>query len=413
MRDAEQPSVAISDDEYRVITQTAERLCVEFARLLDRFGKNKASPRALSRMLDVNFRLCQQLTAALRQGPSDPAQFFQKLPGPQGLRNVLDGIVRVSSLTLHRNSPALQAMNDFEQLLLAHGGSLASLQRQLERSERATDLSNPVSQEYSLAKRRSVQKLMTEILGGGSDLMYGLNIVKPIADDTRFVEIVSASAIVGFESIVGRGRLIQNLWKTGGGAADLTAEVRVLALGGDNEDCPGLISEFSSPNLSGASVEAVDGQARAVVYAPLGEKVNVAFAYKSSPHENDSQSGCLSTVYHCRRSTRLLIFDTYLHRDFVRLTKPSVSVDAFYWNPSFVHDPRRNRDDRLPLRPQLEPLGEGVICASSSAWSRLADLVSHIFRAADWRAEEFEGYRCEEAAPLCGSMYEMSFDFRQ
>lgn len=410
LRRAQLPRTPLSDQESAAVARIAERLDSELSAMVERLGPGARSPRALSRMLAADFKLCQRLLRALKEGGGQPAMMLVNLPGPEGLRAVVNRMVQVVG-GQQLNLPVQQAVDQFEQVCFEIGGSHAGLRRRLTLPGALGLASTAATQEQSLASRRGIIKHAAEFLGYYVDVQIVLVMIRPIPHDPAHTELVTVTGLIGFESALQTVPLMSHQTLSKDEVEDVLHNVRIRPLGESFGAPSGLIREFTSPNVPISSFEGSDGQCRHVVDVTPGRATDIVLASHSSPDINQRLArGYWTQTVGIRRPTKRLVLDVYLHEQLRSPASPSVAT--VLWHPGVSNDPKRIASERLPTHPRLELLGAPPARSASSPWRSLPSLTERMFELVNWPMDQFTGYRCDEIAPVWGGLYMMSIDYR-
>lgn len=410
LRRAQLPRIPLTDREGDTVARMAQRLDAELTATLTKLGPGARSPRALSRMLAADFKLCQRLLRALKEGGGQPAMMLVNLPGPEGLRAVVNRMVQVVG-GQQTNLPVQHAVDQFEQICFEIGGSHAGLGRRLTLPGALGQASTAASQEQSLASRRGIIKHAAEFLGHFVDIQIVLVMIRPIPDDPMHTELVTVTGLIGFESALQAVPLMSHQSLSKDEVEEVAHAVRIRPLGESFGAPSGLIREFTSPNVPISSFEGSDGQCRHVVDVTPGRATDIVLASHSSPDINQRLArGYWTQTVGIRRPTKRLVLDVYLHEQLRSASPPSVAT--VLWHPGVSNDPKRIASERLPTHPRLELLGTPPARSASAPWRSLPSLTERMFELVNWPMDQFSGYRCDEIAPVWGGLYMMSIDYR-
>ncbi len=400
-----------------------DRLRGEMLSALEKSGLSGRSALALSRDLDINRNISQRIAEWLNSGAGvggedDSLDALTKLPGAEGLGRFaralgarLEGKGRSGS---GLKTPLLPAVVAYTCMVERVAGSRAELIRRVEATSR---LRANVKASDNIDERRRFFEAAVTLHGCAVDVVLAINVVRPIPDSPRFVELINSFGLIGVQSLTAPVALASHLNHTREYAGQLAEEKKTVPLDPNAHDGSQMLRDFCSASLPPATQDERDGFTRYVVEPGSGGMeehpggVDFVRASKSWPavHPADEADPNWYQSLATRRPSRRLVLDCYLHRSMAFACVPAVA--PYYWHPGLTGNPRKHWYDRLPGRYALEMLGQGRAHSASAAWPRHAALTQRLFQLAGWNSDDFVGYRLDVIYPIWGAAHYMMFDF--
>ncbi|MGD8451310.1 MAG: hypothetical protein PVJ57_05775 [Phycisphaerae bacterium] len=371
----------------------------------------------LCRHLEIDRATCQRVLNTIRR-PGTGADVLLGLPGVRGMRLFIAALSRIVG-----DNDALAAasatVERFRTMVKRLAGSQAKLCRRL-RTPRTTTPPPPAEETTSARElvsernleptgRRRLFELASGVVGRSSETFVALQAIRPVPDNPRQVEYVSAFGYIGHRA--GPEALPLVLFHTRSFSARF-ATLQNEPLGPGNP----LLPQFSSGDamrLTPVHAQNPDEtHLWQVVDLPPGDAVDIVTANRPTepaPHPA-LRSPQLEEVWMIiTMPARHGLLDVYLHRDLARISIQT--LDVHLWGPNLFQTIAYRWTTRLPRSPQLQMLGFGTGSAASPVYPRQAELTRFLFEEAGWNADEFIGYRCHEEYPIWRAGYRIALDF--
>lgn len=391
--------------------RVAARLFAEFGRLIEGLPPHARGASAMSRHLQVLRVTCQRVVGTVQSGPPS-ASMLVKLPGIEGLRQILEGFRRAAAPPEDVDA-AQSAVDAFERLLDTTGGSQSRFGERL-----SLGFGRAGADEAGLATESDRDALINcaaRITGRLCDVSLSIYAFRIAPDDPASLERALAKGLIG--SVVTPGGLPMIL--SSGDTVHQEEEARrVMLLGGATargRTPEAILAPFSTDPLpmvtsrskGGTLFQIIDPSADAA-----RRPIDVVTALRARHPLMDPDTGkptldAVWSLVNC--PSRKLLLDVYLHVEMERLYRPS--IEALQWAPSLDIPEDDRWVMRFPAQPRLHLLGRGMAGASSDFYPRHADLTRYFFDHIGWDPDEFLGFRCEVRAPIWRAGYCMGFEY--
>lgn len=392
--------------------EVGSRLRESMRTLIAAFPPQARSASEMSRWLEVMRPNCQRVLLGIRAA-DEPLEALQRFPGTKALRQFVAaaGAKGIDPRLIAEADAAVEAYAD---LIGEFGGSQSRLAARLAsmRSARDEARADPDDRERL---RRAGFECAAGVSGYRCQARIEVLLVRVMPSDPGRLEAVLASGLVGATRRPG-GMPICRMHRT---VADDRAEASSETLSGEDTlgFTPGsLIPGFSStgvPSINrplddGWLIEVFDEEGRfGPVDLVVGNRHSPATEHPALTELKIYNRGVLIGV-----PAEHLVMDVYLERS---LARSSVATCSPYFMGMMGAVGLRRPDarwfDQIPDGPTVQQLGPGLRHAAHPAYERHRELTAFLFEAAGWSAERFVGFRCDEAWPLWGAEYVMSFDF--
>ncbi len=399
-------------DEWAEAQRVAERLHADFGHLIVTLPEHARHASGLSRHLGVLRVTCQRLVQALAD-PISPLM-LSRLPGIDGLRQVLDGMKRAGCDDADIET-AQSAVEAFAQLIQSLAGSQTRLTERLNISTSGSATANGQAPGDE-ASREQVYRAASTLTGRSCELTMSLYAFRVAPDDPATLERALTKGLIG--SVVTPGGLPMIL--SSGDTVRSDEEIRRLRALNQEGELRGrtpeaILKPFTSDPLPMVTSRSRKGKLYQVIDpAKVGPErpVDVVTALKARHPLMDAQTGrstldAVWSIVNCPSAK--LIFDVYLHQDMERWFRPS--IDALLWVPDLNIDEDDKWIMRVPSGPKMQLLGRGLGGAASPLWSRHAELSAYFFDYLGWNSEEFVGFRCEVQYPVWRAGYCMAMEW--
>ena len=401
----------LSEVEWAEAERVAARLHAELHRLIESLPEHARHASGLSRHLNVLRATCQRVVQALQGFDGSPA-ILTKLPGVEGLRQVLDGFAAAGA-DAGDVAAAQSAIASLERLVTLAGGSQSKLIERLSVSGAAS----ATGAGFSLAApehRAALHEAAVRVTGRSCEVSLAIYAFRVAPDDPAVLERGLAKGVIGSLVMPGGMPMVMSSGDTLriGDESPKGATAKSRASGAMPEE---VLRPFTTDPLPLVTSRNRKGKLYQIVDPKVGTEgglIDVVTALKARHPLMDPATGrptldAIWSLVTC--PTRRLILDVYLHADMERLFRPS--LDALLWAPDLNIAPDDRWVMRLPASPKLQLLGRGLGAARSDLYGRHAELSEHFFSHLDWEAEDFVGFRCEVENPVWRAGYSMALEY--
>lgn len=394
----------LNEPEWAEAERVAGRLHAELHRLIESLPEHARHASGMSRHLKVLRATCQRVVQAV-QGFDGSPSMLTKLPGIEGLQQVLDGFAAAGA-DAGDVAAAQSGLASFERLITLLGGSQSKLTERL-------GVSGPVaggSAHLSLGApehRAALHDAAVRVTGRSCEVSLAIYAFKVAADDPAVLERALAKGLIGSLVMPGGMPMVMSSGDTlriGSAAARRNGQMPEEVLRPFTTDPLPLVT---SRNRSGKLYQIVDPKV-----GLDGGLIDVVTALKARHPLMDPGTGrptldAIWSLVTC--PTRRLILDVYLHADMERQFRPS--LDALLWAPDLNIAPDDRWVMRLPAGPKLQLLGRGIGAAHTDLYPRHAELSACFFDHVGWEPDEFVGFRCEVVNPVWRAGYSLALEY--
>lgn len=363
----------------------------------------------MSRHLKVLRATCQRVVQAVQSHDGSPSM-LTRLPGVEGLNQVLDGFATVDADS-GDVAAARSAMGSLERLITMLGGSQSKLIERL-------SVSGPVagnSTHLSLGApehRDALHEAAVRVTGRSCEVSLAIYAFRVAPEDPATLERALAKGLIGSLVMPGGLPMVMSSGDTLRVGEDSAGTGKAKPGGRMPEE---VLRPFTTDPLPLVTSRNRKGKLYQIVDPEAGMEtglIDVVTALKARHPLMDAQTGrptldAIWSLVTC--PTRRLILDVYLHADMERQFRPS--LDALLWAPDLNVAPDDRWVMRLPAGPKLQLLGRGLGAAHSDLYSRHAELSRHFFSHIGWDADEFVGFRCEVQSPVWRAGYSMALEY--
>lgn len=400
-----------TDDARLQIEQTLDWLATEFAALVDPLGAEAQGPRGLARLLNADAAMCQRLLSGIR-ARGGIGERVSAWPGLNGVRALADRLIAVAPPNASR-SAVDAAIEAYARVIRDAGGSHASLVRYARTLDTSTTGHAAEESARHGTACRGLTRSASELLGYQVGLVVCISVIRPIPGNPELIEGCMASGFIGLTSTGGRVCITTRGVQMRSSASAVAGEVRWTPLGRSIDGRDGLLTDFCSDEAPLTAYDTGDGCIRQMVDLDVLRRrgsVDVVMGRAWSPDSNPQYTSDLvwSHVLRIRHPSRRMLLDGYLHKSMLAGTPPEAG--AYTWHPGLPSDPRRNWQDKFPVRCALQVIPASPEPAIADAWNRQAELTDTLFDLAGWDRRDFVGYRCDERSPVWSAAYYMTFD---
>lgn len=396
----------LSGEEWAHAQRVAERLHADLGHLVALLPEHARNPSGMSRHLGVLRVSCQRVVSALQEPAGSPTM-LAKLPGVDGLRQVLDAMT-AAGLDAEALSAATSAVDALARLITTLGGSHTRL---IERLSLSTTAAAPQAALADTAARKRLFEAAAGVTGRSCECSLSVYAFRLAPDDPATLERALAKGLL--QSLVTPGGLPMVL--SSGDTVKSDDEVRELLARADAQPRArtpeAILKPFSSTPLPMVTSRTRKGKLYQVIDSTADGPLDVVTALKARHPLMDPDTGrttldAVWSLVNC--PTARLILDVYLHQDIERRFRPS--IDALQWAPDLNIDEDDKWIMRLPSGPRLQLLGRGLSSANSPLNPRHAELSRYFFDYVNFDPDEFVGFRCEVEYPVWRAGYCMAFE---
>lgn len=366
----------------------------------------------MSRHLNVLRVTCQRVVQAVQDG-SPSALMLARLPGIEGLQQVLNGFAAVGSLPADVES-AQSAVQAFERLITLTGGSQSKLSERLAVSTSARPAADG-SGVATVAQRETLFHAAAAVTGRRCDVSLAVYAFRAAPEDPTMLERGLAKGLIGSMITPGGMPMVLN----SGNTLEVDDKMPSLQMGQSTHvhgrTPEAILRPFTTDPLPMITSRGKRGTLFQIVDPDAGhsgEPIDVVTALKArspmiDPQTNAPSLDAVWSLVNC--PTARLILDVYLHADMERLYRPT--MDSLQWSASLDIPDDQKWVMRLPNQPRLQLLGRGVDHAATELYPRHAELSRYFFRHIGWDPEQFVGFRCEVIYPIWRAGYCMGFEY--
>lgn len=387
------------------IGRTGDELLSTLVAALDGIRDRPSGPNALASRLGIDKVLASRFLKAVRAG--DPMSAVHRMPGPEPLRRVLDGLESqgVSATAL---ANARQAVDRFESLIVHDVGDRAALEAIV------SSWVPEARREFESRRKQSAFRAMSQLKGAEARTIMGTVMLHP-SPDGEHLDVLWLNGWIGLQRLrpgagvkVATRRMSRDSGKRTPQTLDGTPVNDLESL---------LLKEFCSSPMPALRVHHSDE----VVHYLLGgdgfgpsSAQDVVFAEASPADINRyrAQGSTRKTYVFAETSVPAAVmqFDAIVHKDVFTGSTPALRVyDTAFEGVAGANDPSRDIDI-LDLSESVEPMGQGLARFRSGDVPRYAELLRMACEKLSWDPASFVGYRARIEYPVYGSQATMLFD---
>lgn len=366
-------------------------------------------------MLGVDKTLCQRVIAAATHRGVD-REVLLRCPGVEGLRAVVGGLAR-AGLDAGVVSSVEAATDQFQGLLRRLGVSQSGLARRLGASVLAGGgfAVGGASDAASLIDARERAFLANaQAFGHASDCTVTVFAYRPNPENPARLQSTAVRGVFGSRARQGAMPMVVSF----GGDREMLMDAAMRTLDGECQlgKTPGtLMSKYCSQPLPQVTartsglmqVLTIDQQCTS-----QGRAIDVVVAAHtpdSMPHPTLDNPPHLEVWSQVVTPTRRSVMDVWVHRSLAQIGLPSLGL---YVTTAAIGLGRgRDWTNRVASNTRLELLGEGLGLAATPVWDRHPELLTDLFGAVGWTADEMVGFRCQQEHPLVGTSQCFALEF--
>lgn len=401
----------LSASEWAEAGQVAARLKAELSALIETLPEHSRHASGLARELSVLRVTCHRVVAAVQDEASPMT--LARLPGVEGLRQFIDGFRKTGVDAAERES-ALSAVEAFERLIAASGGSQTKLIERLQAGGGAGGEGDE-TELASKEDRAGLFEFASRVTGRSCEVALSIYAFRECADAPGMMDRALAKGIIGSLLTPGGLPMVLSSGDTVHGEEEAR---RITLLHGENAQGrtpEAMLKPFTTDPLPMVTSRGRGGVFHQVI-DPMerydGQPLDVVTALRARHPVMDPQTGkptldAVWSLVNC--PSKRLILDVYLDLEMERKYRPS--IESLMWSPGLEVPEDQKWFQRLPSQPKLILLGRGLDHAASPLWGRHAELTEYFFRHIGWDPEEFIGFRCEVEYPIWRAGYRMGFEY--
>lgn len=411
----------MSEQEAAWAAKVGRRLRAELTGLISALPAHERTGPGLERVLGINRAVAYRLIAAASE--EGDLELLTRAPGVEGIKMfAASSREKIGSPVLGLLAGVEAAIADFQALIRSSGGSHARL---IARVRATTDSLSGKKVNTPPGRREDVRRAMHDVIRALSGrkivARMSVSVVRPNPDMPGQIEYAHARAFVGYQAISGGLPLVLGSWATRPGNDNRSLPVtEYQTLHGTplNElDGGGLIAEFCTSPLpivttrdtTGNLVQVID-QSRSQPGTPIDATTAYRLPTVGPLPVNDNPPIFLEVTSLTVPAERM-VADLYVHHSIAGDCTPSVNL--YLGRGSGGCDVIDRWHEQIDGAPVVGLLGRGLRNAHSSGWDLHANLSSRVFEILGWNANEFVGFRCDEAWPLWNCDYVMTLDYRK
>lgn len=411
------PSVAGSDLRQGV-ESLGSRLSESLRETLSQLPRRAVGPQILAKTVGTTTVTASRLLKALRQ--QDPVSVLQLLPGPNPLRQVIEG-ARSAGVPNPQCDSSLLVIEEFDELIRIKAGDRSALKAMLSAwlpDERG---------EFEAQRRQTIYKAMAELDGVSCEFGLTSLILNPSGDgvhlDVNNIEVLlgidrirpDAEVVLGTRALLSSKEDVQQA----AGTSTASEDRRPLNLDGDvatdgfhtvrlDEFCDAppapLVTEVFGQSVQHSLGPTGFGPSSTVdlIIAELNPSELV-----DTPPKKDGFMPYFFAIPEI--PTRRQVMDVLIHKDVYPGSTPELVVyETATRGPAQAGDPRR-RVDLRPMTEAVEDLGMGFGNLWLAEFPRYRELQTRVFEKLEIDPNEFKLYRINISYPVAGRQLTMVF----
>ena len=380
-----------------------------FGRVLDGIPAAARGPQALATELGLDKVLCSRLLKAIKKS-RDPLAAVHHLPGPDPLARFLRAArkAKVDKADTDAAAAAAEALKAFVRDELGDRGSLEVL---------VSTWLPEVRREFELRRKQSAYRAMSQLNGLSVRVRLATVLVAPSATPGR-LDLIWVMGFFGLRSLrpgATAGLSTQRMVTEAEGEGAPRHPDALEGPGGAHPDgyrldqfCESKAAEIVTETHGEWTHHRLAG----VGIGPASEvdlvlcEVNRAELPDSVPVGSNRMAHFSSAI---STPTKLLLFDTLVHRDVYGAAAPELRLyDGVQGGSPDINDPA-NEAYRMHLAETLTPLGSDPANFRSDAIGSYQELLRHVFDRLGWDPTAFVGHRARIEYPLLGTIAVQAF----
>lgn len=377
-------------------TSSIRALRESLATTLEAMGVDPSRPQDIARRFQLNKNLTWKLSRLLRE--EDPATALRFVPGPSGLRILVDAF---SPEVPEVAAGAERAAEQFADMQAKHAGDRATLEMMI-----AGLAYHRVEPEAIEQARRQAFLGNASIWGVQARSQYSTYVVGPHAGDADWADVVLAAGLVDFRRTRPDARWILGRRQAYGEHGELVEKRSGQPLTPPPHGPEGapLLPDFCSSPLP--DVEVVRRGPELCFELPGGTVGNsslttVTYAerdQRAGPRVQDAAGHSASFVMNLRTPTEHAQFDLLLHRDLGWEKEPEFLLfGRLHGGPSL--DPDSQADLRLPTQEKVQRVPPTASSLTSDRLPDYHELLLQLATAGGWKLEDFQIWRVSLGHP--------------
>ncbi len=420
------PEPGLAEGDLASLDQIGRRLRDELgqalAALVARSGDWR-SPAHVHRLLGVDKTLCQRVIAAAAHRGID-REVLLRCPGVEGLRAVVSALAR-AGLDAGVVSGVEAATDQFQGVLRRLGVSQSGLARRLGAGAGGTGggaggsggvaaVPGAVDSASTAEARERAFLANAQVLGHASESTVTVFAYRPNPENPTRLQSTAVRGVFGYRARRGAVPMVVS-W---GGDREMLLDAAMRTLDGARQlgKTPGtLMSKYCSQPLPEVSAR-TSGLMQVLTIdqecTSRGRAIDVVVASHtpdSMPHPTLDTPPHLEVWSQVVTPTRRSVLDVWVHRSLAQSGLPSLGL---YVTTAAIGLGRgRDWTNRVASDTRLELLGEGLGQAATPVWDRHPELLTDLFGAVGWTADEMVGFRCQQDHPLVGTSQCFALDF--
>jgi len=399
----------LDPDEVAYVKKVARRLRSELRSLVNHLPESDRGGSRMSRRLGIDRSVCQRVLAALKPGVPD-LEIPARVPGVQGLRAFVHAM-RSDGAPGEAVDHAESAVQEYGKLVDETGGSQAALTRRIE-----TTAPGDGDGDFEETLRSARE----------SAFYAGVDLVGHAAETSVFVSAHNAvgggmhlARLTGHYRFTSRRGATPMVFSFGAYSSDSTSDENALR----NLDGSPVHGRGTDGILRGLSSDPVpiissrQSQAKMLQIVDYDVSINqgpldIFIAYKwakPSVHPKEENPPVQESWAFMQHPARHLVFDTFVHKKFVRECIASSGV--YLMQPDAAAYIGQRWMDQIVDTPDMRILPPDLRRCGTPYYPRQVELLERFFGELGWDPSEFVGHRCEVLYPIWSAGYCMTFDY--
>jgi len=392
------PQEAFPDAFLRSVSDLREA----FARLCGSVEGLPERPLQMARFLRLDKNLAWKVARLVEA--ADPGEAVRHLPGPTGVKLVLDAFAQggagESEIALVQ-----AAVARFDRMVGEHTGDRATLELVL--ASGVTD--RPDAQRMEASRKLAFQG-NSATFGVQARVRFGFQMLAPSAADRELVDVVAVGGLVDFRRLRTSAAwplLSVSLYGAEGGGA---GEVRHEPLGENRDGLPLMLDFCSAPLPLIRAVPEPEGIVYELAEGPIGDTAasTCVFGWRTAAvgSVRGGPEGSLAEfMLTAETPAEALVFELYVHRDLPFEGAPALrATSSMHGRPRFPLAQHARYD--LPLSEELEAVAAPV---AHPLLPRHAELVETACARAGWRLADFRAHRLTLRFPPIPCVFTLSY----
>ena len=376
-------------------------LRIAFARLCGSVEGLPERPLQMARFLRLDKNLAWKVARLV--DAADPGEAVRHLPGPAGVKLVLDAFAQ-GGAGEQEIALVQAAVARFDRMVGEHTGDRATLELVL-----ASGVSDRPDAQRMEASRRLAFQGNSATFGVQARVRFGFQMLAPSVADRELVDVVAVGGLVDFRRL--RTSAAWPLLSVAGYSDEGGAgEVRQEPLEESRDGLPLLLDFCSAPLPLIRAVPEPEGIVYELAEGPVGDTAatTCVFGWRTAAvgsvrgGPGNSRAEFMLTA---ETPAEALVFDLYVHRDLPFEGAPALRVtSSMHGRPRFPLTQHARYD--LPLSEELEAIAAPV---AHALLPRHAELVETACARAGWRLADFRGHRLTLRFPPIPCVFTLSY----